>query len=132
MDGKTLFYSTCSPDLDCRTLGMDQVGKLLVVARDAISWSEYDFSQGVQQFRQKQRVHVIRKSLKDKGKRRKIDMDQEAQDSSDDDSEEALAPVTSCDKGDEGSAMTFSCSSGSSSDSGSRSSSASSSGSESE
>ena len=47
-------------------------------------------------------MHVIHKSHK--GKRRKIAMNQEAQDSSAD-SEEALAPVTSFD-GDEGPAMT--------------------------
>mmetsp|Transcript_89311 Transcript_89311/g.149054 ORF Transcript_89311/g.149054 Transcript_89311/m.149054 type:complete len:112 (+) Transcript_89311:208-543(+) len=111
---------------------MDQLEKLLVVARDAVSWSEYDFSQVVQRYRQKRRVRVIRQSRKDKGKRRKIDMDLEAQDSSSDDSEEELAPLTSCDKGDEGPAMTYSSSSSSSSDSGSSSSSDSSSGSESE
>ena len=113
---------------DRHTLGMNQLEKLLVVARDAISWSEYDFRQVVQRYRQKRRVRVIRQSRKDKGKRRKIDMDLEAQDSSSGDSEEELAPMTSCDKGDEGPAMTYS----SSSDSGSSSSSDSSSGSESE
>ena len=116
---------------DRRTLGMDQLEKLLVVARDAVSWSEYDFSQVVQRYRQKRRVRVIRQSRKDKGKRRKIDMDLEAQDSSAD-SEEELAPMTFCDKGDEGPAMTYSSSSSSSSDSGSSSSSDSSSDSESE
>ena len=117
---------------DRRTLGMVQLEKLLVVARDAISWSEYDFSQVVQRYRQKRRVRVIRQSRKDKGKRRKIDMDLEAQHSGSDDSEEELAPMTSCDKDDEGPAMTYSSSSSCSSDSGSSSSSDSSSGSESE
>ena len=90
---------------------MVQLEKLLVVARDAISWSEYDFSQVVQRYRQKRRVRVIRQSRKDKGKRRKIDMDLEAQGSGSDDSEEELAPMTSCDKEDEGPAMTYSSSS---------------------
>ena len=103
-----------------------------MVARDAVSWFEYDFSQVVQRYRQKRRVHVICKSGKDKRKRRKIDMDREAQDSSYDDSEDELAPMTSCDKGDEGRAMTYSSGSGCSSDSGSSSSSNSSSGSASE
>ena len=93
--------------------------KLLVVARDAVSLLERDFSQVVQRYTQKWRVCVIRKSSKDKGKWRKIDMDREAQDSSCDDSEEELAPMTSGDKADEGPAMTYSSSSGSSSDSGS-------------
>ena len=60
---------------DRRTLGMDQLEKLLVVARDVVSWSEYDFSQVVQRCGQKRRVRAIRKSCQDKGKRRKIDMD---------------------------------------------------------
>ena len=77
-------------------------------------------------------MHVVRQSRKDKGKRRKICMDLEAQGSSSDDSEEELAPMTSCDKGDEDPAMTYSSSSSSSSASSSSSSSDSSSGSESE
>ena len=76
-------------------------------------------------------MHVIRESCKDKGKRRKIEMNQEAHDSSDEDSEEALAPVTSFDKGDEGPTTTYSSSSGCSFDSANSSSSDSSSVSES-
>ena len=56
-----------------RSLEMDMLEKLLIVARDSLPFTEYDFDPVVEVYRKKGRVRALRSERADKGKRRRCD-----------------------------------------------------------
>ena len=58
---------------DRRSLKMDLLEKLLIVARDSLPFTVYDFDPVVEVYRKKRRVRALRGERADKGNRRRRD-----------------------------------------------------------
>ena len=63
----------CINRADRRSLEMDMLEKLLIVARDSLPFTEYGFDPVVEVYRKKRRVRALRGERADKGKRRRRD-----------------------------------------------------------
>ena len=85
---------------DRRRLTMHSLEMLLVVARDAAPWLEYNYEEVVKKYREKRRVRKLRAPRRDKGKKRKRQSDSDSDSPaycSDPDSQSSGGDVSSVD-----------------------------------